>query len=116
MTVRQFLHALLLLAVVFLISGTTGDPDLWGHVRFGQDMLNERAILLPDTYSFTADRAWINHEWLAELLMAVAFDRFGSAGLNLLRIATVACVLALVWFASREIGERRRIILVAACA
>ena len=99
-----------------MISGTTGDPDLWGHVRFGQDMVSQGAVRLPDTYSFTADRAWINHEWLAELLMAFAFDQFGSAGLNLLRIVIITGVLALVWFASRDIGDRWRVMLVAACA
>ncbi len=116
MTIRQFLHALLLLSVAFMMFRTTGDPDLWGHVRFGQDMLTHGTILLPDTYSFTADRTWINHEWLAELLMAFAFDRLGSAGLNLLRIATIASVLVLVWVASQRIAERRRVMLVAACA
>jgi hypothetical protein len=115
-TSRQLLHAFLLLSVAFLISGTTGDPDLWGHVRFGQDMLALGSVRLPDTYSFTADRTWINHEWLAELLMAVAFDWFGAAGLNLLRIATIAGALILVWFACRDIGERRRVMLVAVCA
>ena len=116
MTSRQFLHALLLLSVAFMISGTTGDPDLWGHVRFGQDMLSHGTVRVADTYSFTADRTWINHEWLAELFMAVAFDQLGSAGLNLLRIATIASVLALVWVASQGIAERRRLMLVAACA
>jgi hypothetical protein len=115
-TSRQLLHAFLLLSVAFLISGTTGDPDLWGHVRFGQDMFSHAAIRLPDTYSFTADQPWINHEWLAELLMAIAFDRLGPAGLNLLRIATIAGALLLVWLASRDIGERRRVMLIAVCA
>ena len=99
-----------------MISGTTGDPDLWGHVRFGQDMLEHGAIRLPDSYSFTSDQPWINHEWLAELLMAVAFNQFGPAGLNLLRIGVIAGVLALVWSASRGIGERRSVMLIAAAA
>ena len=116
LTPRQFLHGLLLLSVLFLISGTTGDPDLWGHVRFGQDMLNHWSIRLPDTYSFTSDQTWINHEWLAELLMAAAFDQLGPVGLNLLRIAVIAGVLALVWLAARDIGDRRRVMLVAMCA
>ena len=99
-----------------MISGTTGDPDLWGHVRFGQDMLDRGAIRLPDPYSFTSDQPWINHEWLAELLMAIAFNQLGPAGLNLLRIAVIISVLTLVWFACRGIGERRGVMLVAACA
>lgn len=97
-------------------SGTTGDPDLWGHVRFGQDMLNHGAIRLSDTYSFTADRAWINHEWLAELLMAAGFNLFGAAGLNLLRIAVVGCVLAIVWRASARLSDRLKMLVLVACA
>jgi hypothetical protein len=99
-----------------MISGTTGDPDLWGHVRFGQDILAHRSIHLPDVYSFTADRAWINHEWLAEVLMAVAFNQFGAAGLNLLRIATAIVVLALVWRATVGLASDRRVMLVALAA
>lgn len=99
-----------------MISGTTGDPDLWGHVRFGQDMLEHGAIRLPDPYSFTSDQPWINHEWLAELLMALAFNQLGPAGLNLLRIAVIAGVLAAVWSASRGIGDRRSVMLIAAAA
>ncbi len=112
LTFRQLLHALLLLGVAFMISGTTGDPDLWGHVRFGQDMIAQRSVQLADVYSFTTDRPWINHEWLSEVLMAMAFNAFGPAGLNLLRVATIGAVLALVWRATSEIG-RRRIMLVA---
>ena len=74
MTWRQFLHGVLLLTVILATSGTTGDPDLWGHVRFGQDMLAARAIRLPDTYSFTSNRSWTNHEWLSEIAMAASFD------------------------------------------
>ena len=116
MTAREFLYGLVLLALAFLVSGTTGDPDLWGHVRFGQDMLAQHAIRLPDTYSFTSDRVWVNHEWLAEVLMAIAFNAFGAAGLNVLRIAVVGCALWLVWRASAALVDRQRVLLLAACA
>src|SRR5215216_6443662 len=96
-----------------MISGTTGDPDLWGHVRFGQDILAHRSLHLPDVYSFTADRTWINHEWLAEVFMAMAFNALDAAGLNLLRIATTVATLALVWRATVELGNDRRVMLVA---
>jgi hypothetical protein len=102
------------LSVLFLMSGTAGDPDLWGHVRFGQDMLAQATLRPPDTYSFTADRAWINHEWLSEILLALAFAAAGPAGLNVLRILVVACVLGLVWHAASSLGERRQLMMVAA--
>jgi len=114
LTVKQFLHGVLLLSLLYMISGTTGDPDLWGHVRFGQDMLAHGAVRLPDVYSFTADRVWINHEWLSEILFALAFTSWGPAGLNVLRIVVIACVLGLVWRASALIPDRRQMMVLAA--
>jgi hypothetical protein len=99
MTWRTFLHSLLLLLAVYLLSGTTADHDLWGHVRFGQDMLAARTVQVPDTYSFASDKPWVNHEWLSELLMAASFNLFGVSGLVLLRLAIVAGVLWLLWSA-----------------
>jgi hypothetical protein len=114
LTFRASFNGLLLVAILVLISGTTGDPDLWGHVRFGQDMVAARTIRVPDTYSFTSDRPWVNHEWLSEVAMATAYDRFGAAGLNLSRIAIVLCVLA--WHAMAGVPDRHRILVASAGA
>jgi hypothetical protein len=99
MTWRTFLHSVLLLFAVYLLAGTTADPDLWGHVRFGQDMLAERTVHVRDAYSFASDKPWVNHEWLSELLMAVSFNQFGVAGLVVLRLAILAGVIGLLWSA-----------------
>ena len=113
-TLREFLRGFVIIGVLYLISGTTADPDLWGHVRFGQDMLAQGGVRLADTYSFTADRSWINHEWLAEILFGAAFNLAGVTGLNLLRIFVVGGVLALVWSASRSLPEPRRMMMLVA--
>ena len=63
---------------VLLLSRAPADPDLWGHVRFGRDLLAAGALTAIDPYSFTSDQPWINHEWLSEALMAAAFDRAGD--------------------------------------
>jgi hypothetical protein len=116
LTFRAFSNGILLVAILFLVSGTTGDPDLWGHVRFGQDMVAARTIRVPDTYSFTTDRPWVNHEWLSEVAMAAAYDCFGAAGLNLFRIAIVLGVLLLVWYAMPLVPDRLRILVASAGA
>ena len=65
-----------------LVLRTVADPDLWGHVRFGQDILRTGSIIQADTYSYrTAGQLWINHEWLAEVIFAGLYDRFGPTGL-----------------------------------
>ncbi len=68
------------LVVALLVSGVAGDPDFWGHLRFGLDILAQRQLTAVDPYSFTQDVPWVNHEWLSELLMAAAFQTAGFVG------------------------------------
>src|SRR5262245_39968098 len=70
------------------------DPDLWGHVRFGGDIIGS-GIPRTDHYSFTSDISWINHEWLAEVLMYASWVGGGGAGLVALKMLTIAGTLAL---------------------
>jgi hypothetical protein len=82
-----FCAAVLLLAV-FQFSENTADPDLWGHVVFGQHMLHSRSIPKVDIYSWTAaGRPWINHEWVAEIILALFYTAWGGPGLLLLKMA-----------------------------
>jgi hypothetical protein len=97
LTTARFVRFLLFLALAIGLAGAGADGDLWGHVRFGQDVLASHHVALPDTHSFTADKAWINHEWLAEVAMASAFGAAGPLGLNLLRIACLGAIVALIW-------------------
>jgi hypothetical protein len=94
---RAILPGCALLIVLCFVTLTRADPDLWGHVRFGQDMIDGGAIRLPDTYSFTSDKPWTNHEWLAELIMASAYRIAGDAGLVLLKLAIIGLSLTCVW-------------------
>jgi hypothetical protein len=84
---------------------TMADPDLWGHLRFGLDILEARAIPTHDTYSFTAHGApWINHEWLSELLFALVWQAAGAAGLVWLKIALALSTIAIVFSHLRRQG------------
>lgn len=100
------------LSIVALVFGiaimgfarTTADPDLWGHLRFGLDLLETGRVIRPDPYSYlTAGVTWVNHEWLAEALMAIAWraaEAFGSpaTGLVLLKLAMVVTVVGIVYW------------------
>ncbi len=92
--------------VVIAIAGsmTAADPDLWGHVRFGQDILAAHAVVRHDPYSFTSDRPWTNHEWLTEVLMASAYGAAGSAGLVALKSVLVLATFLVVWRTLRRAG------------
>ena len=81
-----FCAAVLLLAV-FQFSENTVDLDLWGHLVFGQHMLHSGAIQKTDIYSWTAyGQPWINHEWIAEIILAVFYTAWGGPGILLLKV------------------------------
>ena len=88
--------------LLVLVTNTSADPDLWGHLRFGLDMLASKSIHSADLYSFTADRAWINHEWLSELLMGIGYTGLGALGLNLLKLGVVAVVGGIALIIARQ--------------
>jgi hypothetical protein len=94
---RAFIRAALAVILIAVVSHTRADPDLWGHVRFGGDIVSEGHLPEADSYSFTADRTWINHEWLAECVMYLAFAAGGGPGLAGLKVLVVLLMLALVW-------------------
>jgi hypothetical protein len=99
---RAFIRAALALVLLAVVSHTRADPDLWGHVRFGGDIVSDGRLPVADSYSFTADRAWINHEWLSECAIYLAFAAGGAPGLAVLKILVILSALATVWVALRR--------------
>ena len=90
------MFAILFVGVLIgLVAKSVADADLWGHIRFGQDILASRSVVALDPYSFTTDQAWMNHEWLAEIAMATAYDYGGIPGLLSLSSGAAALILLL---------------------
>ena len=93
---RHLAASLILLAAVVAIAITRADVDLWGHVLFGLDSLRDLRLEAADPYSFTSDRPWVNHEWLSEVILALAWRSGGSAGLVAVKLACALGALTLV--------------------
>ncbi|AMY12278.1 hypothetical protein LuPra_05551 [Luteitalea pratensis] len=96
------LRPLALLVMGAGAASTSADPDLWGHLRFGLDMLRDRALHAADPYWYTSDRPWINHEWLSELLSGAAYQGAGTRGLSAPKVLVCVALFALVWNTVRE--------------
>jgi hypothetical protein len=94
--VRLLIQAALIAVVVAALAHTRADPDLWGHTLFGGDIVAERSIPSQDPYSFTSDIPWVNHEWLSEVAMYIAYATLGGTGLIILKVATVLLALVVV--------------------
>jgi hypothetical protein len=82
----------------------SSDPDLWGHLRYGQDWLSTLTVPSSDVYSFTSDRRWINHEWLTEALFAFAYRFGGTIAFAILNAAIVLAALAITRWSARRAG------------
>ncbi len=78
------------------------DVDLWGHLKFGQDILREGSLPRTDSYSYTAPGSqWINHEWLMEVLFYTIFLAAGSPGLVLFKLVlglAIVHILSQIYF------------------
>jgi hypothetical protein len=98
--------------VLIVISHTIADPDLWGHLRFGTDLLQTHQLRLREVYSFTSDVAWINHEWLSEAAFAAVFMTAGAVGLNLVKLSVIGALGAIAWRTARLAGASRSLALV----
>ena len=103
-TLSRLIRLAFLICLWLLITSTAADPDLWGHLRFGLDLLRSGVIPRHDPYSFTADRLWVNHEWLSEWLLAVAYRVGGASGLNVLKLGVIAVIAWVVVKTAREEG------------
>jgi hypothetical protein len=74
------------------------DPDPYIHIAVGNWILAEHAIPRHDMFSYTAlGRSWIDWEWLAQIIIAAAYDLFAWRGLILLCALVISFTFALVF-------------------
>ena len=93
---RPLVRGVIWVLVLTAIVPTKAEPDLWGNLRFGLDLLASWSFATVDPYSFTQDIPWVNHSWLPQILLAAAFSAAGSVGVVVLKVIVVAIGLWLV--------------------
>jgi len=94
---------IVLLSMVFVLAvrqSVSIDPDLWWHLKAGQQMIDTRSIPHTDDYSFTKQGSeWVAHEWLSEVIMEALYRGVGLVGL--VTIFSFIIVIAL-WLTYRR--------------
>jgi hypothetical protein len=104
---------LLFLAAANLLAWRSVEPDLWGHIQYGEDWLHSGQMPRTATHTYsTPEHSWINHENLFEL--SVAFGHRIVGGLGLMLGKCIAGVW-LLWIMIR-IALGREVPLLAAAA
>ncbi len=98
---------IVLLSMVFVLAvrqSASIDPDLWWHLKAGQQIIDTGSIPHTDDYSFTKQGSeWVAHEWLSEVIMTGIYRLSGLVGL--VTIFSLIIVLAL-WLTYRRCDGR----------
>jgi hypothetical protein len=106
MSLFRYSPGLILITIAIADAIRLPDPDLWGHVRFGQAVLSLHHLLLHDTYSYSAaGHYFYDHEWLTDVVTAAVFNLAGVFGLILLKLACTAVVILALAAALAETGS-----------
>jgi len=95
-----------LIAVVAAFVAPVQDPDFWWHIRTGRWMLEHGSLPSHDLYTYTVPaHAWIDHEYLTEVLMWLLYTAGGSAAVSLAYGALTWAAFGLLYATAR--GGRR---------
>lgn len=101
---------MLLVGAVFVAGSIFSvDPDLWWHIRVGQEILSTHHWPTTDPYSFTvAGQPWMAYEWLGEVLLGGIARIAGLQGLMaLLIVLASAVILALYGYTTLRSGNSK---------
>ncbi|MFQ5912359.1 MAG: hypothetical protein ACE5JS_04180 [Nitrospinota bacterium] len=96
-----------ILALAMQVGGP--DPDLWGHIRYGQEMLERGNLKWEDPYAYTLpfhepvnpSFPWVRHAWLSQIIIAVGWKYLGALGPWLFRLVLVGGLLGTILLAAR---------------
>lgn len=98
MSTRRLVVWIVFLGVFAMAARVSVDTDTWWHLRAGQWMVENRAILQTDLFSHTRYlQDWRYPGWLVEIPMYLIYRLAGAGGLNLWNAAMVTLAFALLW-------------------
>lgn len=103
LTPARLVVLIALLGVFAMAARPSVDTDTWWHLRAGAWTVTHGEILTRDVFSFTrAGEPWINHSWLAQVILYTLWQTFGYAGLNLFTAALITLTFFLVYLQCAE--------------
>ncbi|TME19426.1 MAG: hypothetical protein E6I70_04310 [Chloroflexi bacterium] len=95
-----------MVAIWAAFTSSVQDPDYWWHYRVGRWMLDNGRLPSTDLFTYTATgHAWIDHEYLSEVLIALLQ---GWGGLAAVSLFFGALTWAGFWLIYKTAGAGRR--------
>ena len=98
--------ALAMFALCAFSPAIFNDSDTWSHIATGNWMFAHHAIPRADPFTFSVPgKPWVAHEWLSEILLALAYKAGGFVGVALLTGAAAGFAVFVVARAvARDLG------------
>jgi hypothetical protein len=96
---RWLFFFITILSVASMAARVPLDTDMWWHIRAGEVSLSTHQPLVMDTFSYTrAGQAWVNHSWLAQILLAFLYQKLSFYGLMFYVVLLSMLTFGLLFF------------------
>lgn len=93
-------YSIIILLLLRLL-GSFIDPDLWWHIRLGQNILENNWI---NNLTFTCtDYVWVNHAWLSDVLISQLHKLGGFQGMSIFFSAVFGVGILFNFMAIKEV-------------
>ncbi len=103
LTLHRLVAAIVFIAIFTMAVRVPIDSDSWWHLQSGRWIVENRAIPRTDPFSHTRfGQPWIDHGWLAQIVLYLVFKLASYAGLAFLLAASVTAAFMFVWLQTRE--------------
>jgi hypothetical protein len=91
--------------LLYSLSTTTADLDLWGYLSFGRLFWEQGQFPLQDIFAYVPTlKLWVYHEWLTGVIFYLIYQRLGPAGLQALKYLLGMGAVLLVFLTARKRG------------
>jgi hypothetical protein len=91
LSTRRVFVIIFFLGILALPARGVYDPDVWWHLRSGQEIVHNHAVPRTDIFSYTrSGEPWITHEWLSEIVLYTVYRSVGFSGLTVLFALVIA--------------------------
>jgi len=105
---KYFFYTAIILIIYFIIAGyNEADWDLWHRLAAGKLFLKTGVAPKVDIFAYTPTKdLWIDHEWGAGVIFYFLAEKFGSAGLSLLKFCLIFLTFLPVFLINRLKSEK----------
>jgi len=97
--------ACLIIFIVYRLSTTKADPDLWGYLAFGRLFWGPGGFPYQDVFAYVPTLSpWVYHEWLTGVVFYPLYLTLGAAGLQVFKYAMGLATEGVIYLTARRRG------------